>query len=392
MYRFTHRAAMTAVAALAAAALVALLLLSASPAAAANDQVYPVYPSPSPVTTAMPTSVATAPPVATATTPAPTPAANASVVLASNALGTILTDGANGLTLYTFGADMAGSGTSACYTACATNWPPLLTSSTPSQPGGLTAPLGTITRTDGTMQVTVGGMPLYLFIGDSAPGQTTGQGINAFGGVWAVAMATAATTPTQTPSPAPSPTATPTAAPATPPATGMATIVLATNSTYGPILTDGSTGKTLYTFGADTPGSGMSACNSTCATNWPPLLSSSVPTAPSGLTGALGLITRADGTQQVTFGGRPVYRFKLDTAAGDVKGQGINAFGGVWSVAVASGIPPTPAAPAKAPSAPSTGSGVAASHSSGFLGVSLAAALLLIVSAAAGVAMVRGKR
>ncbi|MGH2633753.1 MAG: hypothetical protein ACRDG3_10125 [Tepidiformaceae bacterium] len=380
MHRFIRRAAIAAAAGLATAALVALLLIDAGPAAAANTQ---IYPSPSPVTTVMPTTVVATPSPITPT--ATTTPSSATIVLVANPLGTILTDGANGLTLYTFGADTAGSGTSACYTDCATNWPPLLTSAVPAQPGGLTAPLGTITRTDGTKQVTVGGMPLYLFKFDTAPGQTNGEGINAFGGVWSAARAAAAT-----PTPTPQPTSTPTAVPTTPPTGAAATIVLASNAAYGTILTDGANGRTLYTFGADTAGSGTSACSGACATNWPPLLSTSVPAAPSGLTGQLGLITRTDGTKQVTVGGKPLYLFKADIAAGDAKGQGINAFGGVWSVATASGVPPT-SAPAKTPAAPSTGSGVA-SNSNSLLGLSLAAALLLIVSASAGLTVVRRRQ
>ena len=386
MHRLTHRAAFAAVAGLTAAALIALLLVEAGPAAAANDQIY--YPSPSPITTVMPTTVvvatatpATATPATATQTATSTATAAANIVLASNTLGTILTDGANGRTLYTFGADTAGNGASACYTTCATNWPPLLTSGVPAQPSGLSSALGVITRTDGTMQVTVGGMPLYLFKGDTAAGQTNGEGINAFGGVWSVALAAAATTPT--------PTASPTPAPTTPPASGAASIVLVSNATFGTILTDGANGHALYTFGADTAGSGKSTCYTTCATNWPPLLTSSTPAQVSGLTGQLGVISRTDGTQQVTLGGRPLYLFKFDTAAGQTNGEGINAFGGVWSVATASGVVPTPPKPATTPAAPSTGSGAATSQTNSLVGLSLAAALLLIVSGSAGLAMVR---
>ncbi|HXU24992.1 MAG TPA: hypothetical protein VN697_13270 [Tepidiformaceae bacterium] len=387
-HRLSRRAAAAAAAGLALAVLFALLLLDAGPAAAATHE--QLYPSPSPVTTSvttpMPTTAVASPVVATATATTTPSGTTATIVLASNSLGTILTDGANGLTLYTFAADTAGSGTSACYGTCATNWPPLLSSSIPAQPSGLTAPLGLISRTDGTQQVTMGGMPLYLFKGDTAPGDTSGNGINAFGGVWSVALAAAATTPT----PTASPTSTPTATPTTPAATGAATIVLAPNSTFGPILTDGANGLTLYTFAADTAGNGASACYGACATNWPPLLTSGVPARPAGLTGALGVITRTDGTQQVTLAGMPLYLFKFDTKPGDVKGQGINAFGGVWSVALASGAIPTSAAkPATTPVAPSTGSGVGSSSGSSVLGLSLAAALLVIVSGSAGLAFVR---
>jgi len=200
-----------------------------------------------------------------------------------------------------------------------------------------------------------------------------------------------ATTPTATStSTTPTATATPaTPAPTTPAPSAQATIKLASAGALGTILTDGSTGMTLYTFGADTPGAGTSACYTACAQNWPPFLSSAVPAQVSGLSGTLGLITRTDGTQQVTLGGRPLYLFKFDTAPGDVKGQGINAFGGIWLVATASGATPSSTQPASTPAAPTTGSGTAPSPSSALPEIALAAAVILLVSAAAALGVVR---
>lgn len=200
-----------------------------------------------------------------------------------------------------------------------------------------------------------------------------------------------AATPTATSTPTtPTVTATPaTPAPTTPAPSAPATIKLAAAGALGTILTDGSTGMTLYTFGADTPSAGTSACYTACAQNWPPFLSSAVPAQVSGLSGTLGLITRTDGTKQVTLGGRPLYLFKFDAAPGDVKGQGINAFGGIWLVATASGATPSSTQPASTPAAPSTGSGTASSHSSALPELALAAALVLLLSAAAALGAVR---
>lgn len=93
-----------------------------------------------------------------------------------------LADGA-GRTLYTFTADKGG--TSMCYDACATAWPPLITTGQPSAAGGAqAASLGMTVRRDGTHQVTYHGMPLYYFKGDTAPGATAGEEINHFGGEW----------------------------------------------------------------------------------------------------------------------------------------------------------------------------------------------------------------
>jgi predicted lipoprotein with Yx(FWY)xxD motif len=94
--------------------------------------------------------------------------------------GIWLTDSA-GRTLYLYTSDKAT--TSECYGACAKAWPPLLTTGPVTISGQYTVQgdLGTTTRTDGTKQVTYGGHPLYYFEGDTAPGQTKGQGV---GGVW----------------------------------------------------------------------------------------------------------------------------------------------------------------------------------------------------------------
>src|ERR1700751_472117 len=127
-------------------------------------------------------ATAAPPPAPSATTTTTTPTKTASVRVAKSSLGSILVD-AGGLTLYLFKAD---SGTmSACTGACATAWPPLLANGAPTAGTGLTASkLGTITRAGGSRQVTYNGHPLYLFIKDTKTGQTSGQGVTAFGAAW----------------------------------------------------------------------------------------------------------------------------------------------------------------------------------------------------------------
>ena len=105
-----------------------------------------------------------------------------SVALASSKLGNILVDG-KGRTLYLFEADKGTS--SMCDGACASAWPPLATTGKPTAGSGVSASkLGTTKRADGTTEVTYNGHPLYTFSGDKAPGQTTGQGSQAFGAEW----------------------------------------------------------------------------------------------------------------------------------------------------------------------------------------------------------------
>jgi predicted lipoprotein with Yx(FWY)xxD motif len=114
----------------------------------------------------------------------PSPAATGTTIaVATNAkLGQILVDG-KGITVYLFLQDTGTAST--CYTNCAAIWPPVLTDGAPQAGSGSQASLlGTTTRTDGKVEVTYAGHPLYYFIKDKAVGDTTGQGINGFGALW----------------------------------------------------------------------------------------------------------------------------------------------------------------------------------------------------------------
>lgn len=99
--------------------------------------------------------------------------------------GTALVDGA-GRSVYLFEADTGA--TSNCNGQCAQIWPPVLVGGAAPMPtgGAQAALLGTTARADGTKQVTYNGHPLYYFMGDKAPGDARGQGINRFGGSWYV--------------------------------------------------------------------------------------------------------------------------------------------------------------------------------------------------------------
>lgn len=103
---------------------------------------------------------------------------------ANSSFGRIVVD-RRGRTLYLFEKDHGTR--SACSGACTTYWPPLLAPrATTLAPGLERSLLTTIKRADGTSQVSYGGHPLYRFAGDKAPGQATGQGMQAFGGGWYV--------------------------------------------------------------------------------------------------------------------------------------------------------------------------------------------------------------
>jgi len=138
-------------------------------------------------TAASPTTTTTA---SSTTTTASTPAVVGVATVASH--GTVLVT-AKGDTLYTYTPD--GTGPSTCSGACATAWPPLTVpagTTTPTAGSGVpAADLGTVARSDGSLQVTFQKKPLYTFAGDTAPGKAAGQGV---GGVWFVVPVSGAST------------------------------------------------------------------------------------------------------------------------------------------------------------------------------------------------------
>ncbi len=101
------------------------------------------------------------------------------VGMATTSLGPVLV-GPNGLTLYTHAGDTASS--SSCTGGCATAWPPLTVAAGAAATGGtgVSGSFATLTRADGTTQVTYNGLPLYGWQSDSKPGDVTGQGVDGF--------------------------------------------------------------------------------------------------------------------------------------------------------------------------------------------------------------------
>ena len=108
------------------------------------------------------------------------PAAAASGTLKTAKIGsaTVLTN-AKGFTLYSFAPDTSTK--SNCNGSCVTYWPPVKGAVSAS---GVKGTFGTIKRSDGSIQATFDGHPLYTYVGDTAPGQAKGNGLNLSGGVW----------------------------------------------------------------------------------------------------------------------------------------------------------------------------------------------------------------
>src|SRR5213593_4331343 len=142
-------------------------------------------PSLSAVTTARPsaavTTVRPSPtgPAATASPAAGSTTGSFTVQASNNAtLGKTILVNTQGVTLYRYDRDSAG--TSNCTGSCATAWPPLAAAGTLNAGSGVTGTLATISRADGSKQVTYNGMPLYTFQQDAKPGDATGDGVNSF--------------------------------------------------------------------------------------------------------------------------------------------------------------------------------------------------------------------
>jgi predicted lipoprotein with Yx(FWY)xxD motif len=124
-------------------------------------------------------SSATAP--SSSSSAAASPAAASGTVLKTATIsGTTVLTNAKGFTVYSFAPDTATK--SNCNGSCAQYWPPVKGPATAGS--GVTGTLGTITRSDGSTQVTYDGHPLYTYVGDTAPGQAKGNELNLSGGVW----------------------------------------------------------------------------------------------------------------------------------------------------------------------------------------------------------------
>ena len=126
-----------------------------------------------------------------------------------------------------------------------------------------------------------------------------------------------------------------------------AAVGLKTAKVGGATVLTNNKGFTLYTFAPDTPA--KSTCNGPCATNWPPVR----PGTASGVKAPFATIKRSDGSTELTFHGHPLYTFIGDKSPGQAKGNGVNAFGGLWHEATTSGS----AAPAGNSSSGSGGGG-----------------------------------
>lgn len=113
----------------------------------------------------------------TAPAPPPTPVAGPTLKTAPTDIGMVVVD-VDGMTVYAYDRDEPGTNASACDAVCLQMWPPVTSDSPQPQVDGVAGVVGTIPGPQGGNQVTVNGMPLYLFSGDPRPGSVAGQGMD----------------------------------------------------------------------------------------------------------------------------------------------------------------------------------------------------------------------
>jgi predicted lipoprotein with Yx(FWY)xxD motif len=162
------------------------------------------------------------------------------------------------------------------------------------------------------------------------------------------------------------PTSSPTTSAAAQANAAAETVTIKTMSTSrGTVLTTAG-GRTLYWFSNDTPS--KSKCDGSCATYWPPVIGTAAVAAGASLPHGFGTIIRSDGQTQITYDGHPLYTYTGDTAPGQIRGNGLNASGGMWWAVTPSGADLRASSssrhgsshssqPSPAPSSSSSGSG-----------------------------------
>ncbi|GAB3479052.1 hypothetical protein [Amycolatopsis cihanbeyliensis] len=220
-------------------------------------------------------------------------------------VGEAVTD-QDGFTLYRFDKDTAKPPVSNCAGSCAQTWPPVVADGQVDVQGVDANLVGSVRRTDGSEQVTIGGWPVYRYAEDGGPGESSGQGV---GGAWYAVNPTGGK-----------------AGAAQQDGAAGTTLIADEAEGVGRIVTDAE-GFSLYLFTDDTKEPSKSNCEGECAQNWPPVIAEGTVDVRGVDENLVSTVERADGSEQVTIGGWPVYRYAEDTEPGQANGHGV---GGKW--------------------------------------------------------------
>ncbi|SDN53363.1 SCO0930 family lipoprotein [Streptomyces wuyuanensis] len=239
----------------------------------------------------------------------------------SKKLGKVLTD-SEGLTLYRFDKDSVDPVTSNCNGDCAKAWPVVAAGDVTPAPGTDASLIGSVTRADGTKQLTVGGWPMYRYAKDTKPGDANGQGV---GGTWYAS--------------APDGKKAALGGGGGEEAGGesadLAGLSVRKDPKLGEIVVD-KNGMTVYRFMKDSAWPMKTACTGACLEKWPVV----APVDKNDTEGILkkGFVTfdRPDGIKQQTIDCWPIYTFAGDKKPGDTNGQGV---GGTWYAVSPQGKP-----------------------------------------------------
>lgn len=220
-------------------------------------------------------------------------------------VGSVVTDSA-GMTLYRFDKDMAQPPKSTCDGDCATAWPPVPADDATASGGIDAGLLGSVARSDGSKQLTLGGWPVYRYAKDAKAGEAKGEGV---GGTWHALAADGKKAAAQKGGGG-----------AGGSAQSGTELSVADNGKLGKILVDGGW-RTLYRFDKDSAWPMKFGCVGACLDTWKPAAPVNKEKV-AGISPALvGSVKRPDGTEQLTIDCWPVYLFTGDTEPGQVNGH-----------------------------------------------------------------------
>jgi predicted lipoprotein with Yx(FWY)xxD motif len=213
-----------------------------------------------------------------------------------------------GRTIYRFDNDSNNPPETSCVDACLRTWEPVLAPNGVQVETGIEEDLvGSITRPDGTEQLTLNGWPMYYFHRDLELGQTAGHGMN---GAWFAISTRGARAKREGGS--------------VPSAKPQVLRVVQLDG-FSPAVVVNGKGRTIYRFDNDSNNPPRTRCTGECLQKWEPVLAPNGVQVEAGIDeGLVGSITRPDGTRQLTLKGWPLYYFHKDLKLGQTAGHGVN--------------------------------------------------------------------
>lgn len=248
----------------------------------------------------------------------------------SKKLGEVLTDG-EGMTLYRFDKDSVDPVTSNCNGDCAQAWPVVAAGDVTPAPGTDASLIGSVTRADGTKQLTVGGWPMYRYAKDAKPGDANGQGV---GGTW-FASAPDGKKAALGGGGGEESGGEESAEDAGGEPADLAGLSVRKDPKLGEIVVD-KNGMTAYAFTKDSAWPMKTACTGACLEKWPVIAPVNVNDTAGILKKGFVTFDRPDGIKQQTIDCQPIYTFAGDKKPGDTNGQGV---GGTWFAVSPQGKP-----------------------------------------------------